>query len=302
MQTCFYTPLPCLMDNAVTPVNQSYNEDLLSFATGEYQSTETHLMTHEVSNHTDLDLSLELNRQLHATLRRKQEEISALKETNAHLKNLTKQTEYYATILDALTTSFQTDSLSQCTNEWLNEDHSPEHSWISLLTQEQPSDPSSTALTNSSADTQSPASEVKQHLWSSWIDLLCGDAEDCPTGSKRIRFDNELEQLDLKAQDQMVPEDVTKESTLAQDHHLTMSSERQRVNIFGAFNGFQVFTETSTVKSDINISSDGGKGLCFKTSIRDHSTVKTKVFPHGKAFTSHTLSGSCRFLWVPNES
>lgn len=100
----------------------------------------------------------------------------------------------------------------------------------------------------------------------------------------------------------MVPQEVTKESTLTQDHSLEMSSEKQRVNIFGAFNGFQVFTETSTVKSDLNISSNGGKGLCFKTSIRDHSTVKTKVFPHGKAFTSHTPSGSCRFLWVPNEN
>ncbi len=41
-----------------------------------------------------------LSLQLHATLRRKQEEIFALKETNAQLRNLAKQTEHYATILD----------------------------------------------------------------------------------------------------------------------------------------------------------------------------------------------------------
>ncbi len=46
------------------------------------------------NNHVSLSL------QLHATLRRKQEEISALKETNAQLRHLAKQTEHYATILD----------------------------------------------------------------------------------------------------------------------------------------------------------------------------------------------------------
>jgi len=38
--------------------------------------------------------------QLHATLRRKQEEISTLKETNAQLRSLAKQTEHYAILLD----------------------------------------------------------------------------------------------------------------------------------------------------------------------------------------------------------
>lgn len=41
-----------------------------------------------------------LSPQLHATLRRKQEEISALKEANAQLRNLAKQTDHYATLLD----------------------------------------------------------------------------------------------------------------------------------------------------------------------------------------------------------
>ncbi|KAF4108018.1 hypothetical protein G5714_010777 [Onychostoma macrolepis] len=182
MQTCYYPQLPYLsQDHAALSANQSSTEDLLDFATDECQSTDTHLKTHE--DHTDLDhdldLSLELNRQLHATLGRKQEEISALKETNAQLRNLAKQTEHYTTILDALTTSFQRDSVSHCTPVRPTEDHSSEHSWISLLTQEGPSDPSSTALTNSiTTDKQRPTSGVKRQLWSSWNDLLCEDAED----------------------------------------------------------------------------------------------------------------------------
>ncbi|XP_050977457.1 multicilin isoform X1 [Labeo rohita] len=313
MQTCYFPQLPYLMqDHAALSATQSSTEDVLDFATGECQPSHRHLMTHE--DHTDLDLSLELNRQLHAKLRRKQEEISALKETNSQLRNLAKQTEHYATILDALTTSFQRDSVSHCTLARPTEDHSSEHSWISLLTQEEPSDASSTALSKSTtADTESPTSGVKRQLWSSWNDLLCEDAEDtclnCPASSKQPRLESELVQLDLEHlkaqldQDEQAPQQLREDSDLTQNQSLEMSSEGlnvQRVNIFGAFHGFQVVTEIPSVIADLNISGDDGK-VCFKTAIRDHSTVKTKVFPNGKAFTSHTPTGSCRFLWVPTE-
>ncbi|KAK7126034.1 hypothetical protein R3I93_021422 [Phoxinus phoxinus] len=313
MQTCFYTqPSYFMQDNGASPDIQSSNEDLLlDFATGECQSP----ATHEVSEHTDL--SLELNRQLHATLRRKQEEISTLKETNAQLRSLAKQTEHYATLLDILTTSFQRDSASHCTPVSSTEDRSSEHSWTSLLTLEEPSDPSSTDLTDSSTtDTPSPTSGVKRQLWSSWNELLCegllcvDTSLNCPSGSKQLRLDNELVQVDLEHlkaqldQDEWAPQQLMEDSVLTKNQSFEMSSEglaAQRKNIFGAFNGLQVVTETPSIKSDLNMNSDDWKFVCFKTSIRDHSTVKTKVFPHGKAFTSHTPSGSCRFLWVPNE-
>ncbi|XP_051764235.1 multicilin [Ctenopharyngodon idella] len=299
MQTCFCTQLSYFMqDNTASPAIQSPNKDLLDFATGECQSS----VPHEVSEQTDLSLQLP---QLHATLRRKQEEISTLMVANAQLRSLAKQTEHYTTLLDA---SFQRDLVSHCTSVSSTEDHSSEHSWISLLTQEEPSDPSSTAITNSTtADTQSPTSGVKRQLWSSWNELLCEDAEDCPSGSKRLSLDNELVQVDLEHlkaqldQDERVPQQLIEDSTLTQNQSLEMSSEgliAQRKNIFGSFHGLRVVTETPSIKSDLNMN---GEVVCFKTAIRDHNTVKTKVFPHGKAFTSHTPSGSCRFLWVPNE-
>ncbi|XP_056109215.1 multicilin [Rhinichthys klamathensis goyatoka] len=254
-----------------------------------------------------------LCQQLHATLRRKQEEISTLKETNAQLRSLAKQTEHYATLLDILTTSFQRDSVSHCTSVSSTEDHSSEHSWISLLTREEPSDPSSTALTDSTTtDTRSPTSGVKRQLWSSWNELLsegllCEDTNlNCPSGSKQLRLDNELVQVDLEHlkaqldQDERAPQQLIEDSVLTKNQSFEMSSA-QRKNIFGAFHGLRVVTETPSIKSDLNMNSDDWKFVCFKTSIRDHSTVKTKVFPHGKAFTSHTPIGSCRFLWVPNE-
>ncbi|XP_073686179.1 multicilin [Garra rufa] len=255
-----------------------------------------------------------LSLQLHATLRRKQEEISALKESNAQLRNLAKQTEHYTTILDALTTSFQSNSVSHCTPARPTGDHSSEHSWISLLTQNDPSDPSSTALSNpTTTDIETQTSGVKRQLWSSWNDLLCEDAEDtsltCPSSSKQPRLESELVQLDLEHlkaqldQDEQAPQQIREDSDLTQNQSLEMSSEglnAEKVKIFGAFQGLQVVTATPSVISDLNMSGGDGK-VCFKTAIRDHSTVKTKVFPHGKAFTSHTPTGSCRFLWVPNE-
>nr|XP_055064862.1 multicilin [Misgurnus anguillicaudatus] len=330
MQNCFYAHLPYLMqDDAATAVNQSSTVNLLDFNTEECQSTNTHLLTFTIPDHRDLDTSLELNRQLHATLRRKQEEISALKDANAQLRKLAKQAEHNSTILDVLTTSYQKKSvshpthvttLSPKTHAETTEGHSTgsQHSWISLLTQDEQSDPSYTASTTStSTDTLTPSSGVKRQLWSSWSDLLCEDAGnvncrddpkdtslDYQSGSKRPRLDDELVQLDLEHLEAQLDQNEWTPQPPGEDSALTSNLEvspkeliTERVNIFGAFRGLQVVTETPFLKSDVGEK----KSASFRISIRDHSTVKTKVFPHGKAFTSHTPSGSCRFLWVPND-
>lgn len=198
-------------------------------------------------------------------------------------------------------------------NTEITEAHSTgsQHSWLSLLTQEDQSEPSYASLTEStSIDT---TSGVKRQLWSSWSDLLCDeaggdDAEDYET-SKRIRLDDELVELDLEQleaqldQNKWTPQQLGGESDLTPDQSLEVSSKEQvtpvteRVNMFGAFRGLRVVTETPFVKSDLGETNGG----CFRISIREHSTVKTKVLPHGKAFTSYTPGGSCRFLWVPSE-
>ncbi len=130
-----------------------------------------------------------------------------------------------------------------------------------------------------------------------------------PPSSKQPRLESELVRVDLEHlkaqldQEEQAPRQLSEDSGLTQNQILQMSSGgliAQRVNIFGAFHGLRVVTQSPSVISDLNMGVDDRK-VCFKTAIRDHSTVKTKVFPHGKAFTSHTPSGSCRFLWVPNE-
>ncbi|XP_057177672.1 multicilin [Triplophysa rosa] len=311
-------PYLYLQNDGEAPVNQSSTEDLLDFTAEECPSTDTHLLTFDIPDHRDLDTSLELNRQLHARLRRKQEEISALRDANAQLRKLTEQAEHYSTTLDVFTTSHHVTTSTPKTNTEITEGRSTgsQHAWISLLTREDQSEPSYTSLADSTST--DPASGVKRQLWSSWSDLLCeeaggDDAEDTrpdyETDCKRLRLDDELVELDLEQleaqldQNEWTPQPLGEESDLTPNESLEVSSKQQvapvteRVSVFGAFRGLRVVTETPFVKSDLGETN----GVCFKISIREHSTVKTKVFPHGKAFTAHTPSGSCRFLWVPSE-
>ncbi|XP_029961594.1 multicilin [Salarias fasciatus] len=77
--------------------------------------------------------------------------------------------------------------------------------------------------------------------------------------------------------------------------------ESDPIRMHGAFSGLH----TSVLK-------DGSEPLggaeaaerisSFRTSIREHSTIRTQAFPHGHAFTSRTQQGGYRFRWVPNHS
>ncbi|XP_041856174.1 multicilin isoform X1 [Melanotaenia boesemani] len=75
--------------------------------------------------------------------------------------------------------------------------------------------------------------------------------------------------------------------------------ESETIRMYGAFSGLQMST-----LSDRSVSVDGTETgdsvLSFKTSIREHSTIRTQAFPHGHAFTSRTQQGGYRFRWVPN--
>ncbi|KAJ8262790.1 hypothetical protein COCON_G00152470 [Conger conger] len=42
------------------------------------------------------------------------------------------------------------------------------------------------------------------------------------------------------------------------------------------------------------------EGTAFRTSIRDHCTIRTLAFPQGHAFTARTPEGGCRFRWIPS--
>ncbi|XP_070759905.1 multicilin [Enoplosus armatus] len=77
--------------------------------------------------------------------------------------------------------------------------------------------------------------------------------------------------------------------------------ESETIRMYGAFAGLQ-----TSISKDSSVTTDGaepeGSVSSFRTSIREHGTIKTQVFPHGRAFTSRTQQGGYRFRWVPNHS
>ncbi|XP_053501177.1 multicilin [Ictalurus furcatus] len=236
--------------------------------------------------------AIEMNRQLHVCVQRKQEEISALKERNAQLKELVKEAEIYAAVLDAFTP--QPENTSECVShpasdftphsdsysastdpsEW-DFGAAQEPSWLeSLLSHTPPEEEEEWSQRILSEHTNTG---VKRQLWPSDVESSSADSPaKCP--DKKSRLDQEF--LDLS------------------EHHSSEHLGSETVQVFGSFRGLRVLKATPSATSDLRRE---GRCSVFKTSIREHSTVRTRVFRHGKTFTSHTPDGGCRFLWIPLE-
>lgn len=80
-----------------------------------------------------------------------------------------------------------------------------------------------------------------------------------------------------------------------------LQQESETIHMFGTFSGLQ-----TSVSKDSSTRTDGAEPeesvSSFRTSIKEHCTIRTQVFPHGRAFTSRTQQGGYRFRWVPNQS
>ncbi|XP_069779178.1 multicilin [Narcine bancroftii] len=75
------------------------------------------------------------------------------------------------------------------------------------------------------------------------------------------------------------------------------NEEQETINMYGSFNGLQ----TSRICNRVNLSSSElDNDVSFKTSIRDHCTIRTLAFPQGNAFSTRTPSGGFKFRWIPN--
>lgn len=119
---------------------------------------------------------------------------------------------------------------------------------------------------------------VKRQLWPCDVESRSTDTPPaCP--DKKTRLDQEF--LDQS------------------EHHSSEHLGSEAVQVFGSFRGLRVLKAAPSATSDL-----WREGRCavFKTSIREHSTVRTRVFPHGKTFTSHTPNGGSRFLWIPKQN
>ncbi|XP_053556420.1 multicilin [Bombina bombina] len=77
----------------------------------------------------------------------------------------------------------------------------------------------------------------------------------------------------------------------------TGTGQGEQIAMHGAFNGLK----TSTGHSSVNLcDTDLEEDITFKTSIRDHCTIRTLAFPQGNAYTIRTGGGGYKFRWVPN--
>ncbi|KAG7270421.1 hypothetical protein CRUP_009142 [Coryphaenoides rupestris] len=74
------------------------------------------------------------------------------------------------------------------------------------------------------------------------------------------------------------------------------------IRMYGAFAGIQTSVAIGSKGASAGGSDADAGDSSFRTSIQDHCTIKTQVFPHGHAFTSRTQIGGYRFRWVPNQS
>ncbi|KAM3939792.1 multicilin [Leptodactylus fuscus] len=69
------------------------------------------------------------------------------------------------------------------------------------------------------------------------------------------------------------------------------------IKMCGTFQGLK----TSTGHSSVNLCDTGlEEDITFRTSIKDHCTIRTIAYPQGNAFTIRTNEGGYKFRWVPN--
>ncbi|XP_029296205.1 multicilin [Cottoperca gobio] len=130
----------------------------------------------------------------------------------------------------------------------------------------------------------------------------CGDKTSL-SPCKRQRLDEGYETESSDSVEDML-RDVSTRCNAALHNAATgtrLPQESETIRMFGAFSGLQ-----TSLSKDSSMTVDGAEPeecvSSFRTSVREHCTIRTRVFPHGRAFTSRTQQGGYRFRWVPNDS
>ncbi|XP_072354053.1 multicilin isoform X2 [Scyliorhinus torazame] len=75
------------------------------------------------------------------------------------------------------------------------------------------------------------------------------------------------------------------------------NESQEAINMYGCFNGLQTSMSCNLASLD---TSELDNDMSFRTSIRDHCTIRTLAFPQGNAFTTRTPSGGFKFRWIPS--
>nr|XP_023994342.1 multicilin [Salvelinus alpinus] len=204
------------------------------------------------------------NSQLHMTVSRRQEEINALQQRNVHLRELATRAKHLASVLD------------------VSQDTGKQHA---LHVVREPS-----------CFRQPPASP-------------CDEPPMSMIPCKRQRLDDTCDDTSPPGCVEDILRDVSDRCNTVLHHStaqlpLPQDSDPERILMFGAFSGLQTSRTTggAVVSTEDAEAGESSSDSSFRTSIREHCTIRTQTFPHGHAFTSRTTQGGYRFRWVPSQS
>lgn len=128
----------------------------------------------------------------------------------------------------------------------------------------------------------------------------CGDKPSL-SPCKRQRMDEGYETQSSDLVEDMLRDVSTRCNAVLQSSATGKQQESETVRMFGTFSHLK-----TCISKDTSTRIDGAEPeesvSSFRTSIKEHCTIRTQVFPHGHAFTSRTQQGGYRFRWVPNHN
>lgn len=119
-----------------------------------------------------------------------------------------------------------------------------------------------------------------------------------PSPCKRQRLDEGYETESSDSVEDMLRDVSTRCNAVLHGSAPVKQQGSEVIRVRGAFSGLQT-----------RFSKDGGGGAeaegnawSFRTSVREHGTIRTQAFPQGQALTTRMQEGGYRFRWVPNHS
>lgn len=119
---------------------------------------------------------------------------------------------------------------------------------------------------------------------------------------KRQRLDEGYETESSDSVEDMLKDISTRCNAVLHGSAAARRQDTDVIRVHGVFSGLK----TSFSKDGGGAATDGAEAEAnmwsFRTSVREHGTIRTQAFPHGQAFTSRMQEGGYRFRWVPNHS
>lgn len=119
---------------------------------------------------------------------------------------------------------------------------------------------------------------------------------------KRQRLDEGYETESSDSVEDMLRDISTRCNAVLLNNAAGSPQESETIRMYGAFSSLQMSTPNNSITVNVDAPEGAEDVSSFRTSVREHGTIRTHGFPHGHAFTSRTLQGGYRFRWVPNHS